>query len=74
MRGSPQAPPRAPGSRWRWRVQPQGGRIGASGGVFGGWVSCMAPSREGGRWAGMGWWGQGRDGRPGPAGVSTNCV
>ena len=36
--GLPSGPPRAPGSRWRWRVQPEGGKMR---GVFGGWVSCM---------------------------------
>lgn len=38
VRGSPQTPPRAPGSRWHWRVQPEGPGLGW--GVFGGWVSC----------------------------------
>lgn len=59
--GLPSGPPRAPGSRWRWRVQPEGAGWG-HGGVFGGWVSCMAPSPEEGRGAGMVWRGLGSAG------------
>lgn len=43
-------------------------------GVFGGWVSCMALLSG---WKGEPAWcdeARGTDGRPGPAGVSTNCV
>lgn len=71
VRRSPQTPPRAPGSRWHWRVQPEG--PGWGWGVFGGWVSCRVLLS----------WGREEDqrdvagrggGRPGPAGVSTNYV
>lgn len=63
MGEAPSGPPRAPGGRWHWRVQPKG----QGEGVFGGWVSCMVllpQERKVGQFDVVGLGG----GRPGPPG------